>query len=48
MTAAPREREHRTRPTGRLTPTYAFELGGYGHCASGPAGIIVALAEQLS
>jgi len=26
MTAASRERAHRTRPTGRLTPIHAFEL----------------------
>jgi len=27
MTAAPRKRAHRTRPTGRLTPSYAGDLG---------------------
>ena len=26
MTAAPRERAHRTRPTGRLTPPYGLDL----------------------
>jgi len=27
MTAAPRKRGHRTRPTGRLTPIYVTDLG---------------------
>jgi hypothetical protein len=26
MTAAPRKRAHRTRPTGRLTPLYVADL----------------------
>jgi hypothetical protein len=30
MTAAPRKRAHRTRPTGRLTPTYLSDLGRSG------------------
>jgi hypothetical protein len=30
MTAAPRKRAHRTRPTGRLTPTYLTDLGRSG------------------
>ena len=34
MTAAPREREHRTRPTGRLTPFYPVDLGRNGHRVS--------------
>ena len=31
MTAAPRKRAHRTRPTGRLTPSYAADLVRSGH-----------------
>ncbi len=31
MTAAPRERAHRTRPTGRLTPIYPLDLPLRGH-----------------
>jgi hypothetical protein len=34
MIAAPREREHRTRPTGRLTPIYGADLGRNGHHVS--------------
>ena len=34
MTAAPRKRAHRTRPTGRLTPSYAADLVRSGHCDS--------------
>ena len=30
MTAAPRKRAHRTRPTGRRTPSYAADLGRRG------------------
>ena len=33
MTAAPRKRAHRTRPTGRLTPIHAPDLGLNGYCA---------------
>jgi hypothetical protein len=34
MIAASREREHRTRPTGRLTPIYGADLGRNGHHVS--------------
>jgi hypothetical protein len=33
MTAAPRKRAHRTRPTGRLAPIHAPDLGLNGYCA---------------
>jgi hypothetical protein len=34
MTAAPRKRGHRTRPTGRLTHLNHFELGLYSYWSS--------------